>query len=234
LADIDGDRRADLAVGRWPVTEVDQVEQLVQRTITNEEAPASPRTIFAADGSESRFADLNETLIDQAALPGDQVVRLNGPSSHEIGQAWAEGAWLVNYVGHGSLDRWGKDSLLDKELAASLGSSQAQPIVLQLTCLTGLFAHPTIDSLAEVMLLQEQGPVSIVAATSLSLSDHQQPFAVAFLEALQDSEVTRVGEAFQIAKSQLDIESDDALREIGDTFTLFGDPTAVIRRPGIE
>ncbi|MFN2221633.1 MAG: C25 family cysteine peptidase, partial [Candidatus Promineifilaceae bacterium] len=104
--------------------------------------------------------------------------------------------------------------------------------VLQLTCLTGLFAHPTIASLAEVMLLGEDGPLSIVAATSLTLSEHQQPFGVAFLKALQDPEVARVGDAFQQAKAQLDLESDNALREISDTFTLFGDPTALIRRPG--
>lgn len=232
LADVDGDRRPELAVGRWPVNDVDEVEELVRRTIENDSLQASPLALFVADGSETRFADLNAHIGQEVGLDQAQAVYLNGPTNQELNQDWGQGAWLVTYTGHGSLDRWGKDTILDSETAPALKSDGASPIVLQLTCLTGLFAHPTIASLAEVMLLGEDGPLSIVAATSLTLSEHQQPFGVAFLKALQDPEVARVGDAFQQAKAQLDLESDNALREISDTFTLFGDPTALIRRPG--
>jgi hypothetical protein len=81
------------------------------------------------------------------------------------------------------------------------------------------------------MLLSDKGPISLVAATSLSLSDSQRPFGEAFLKAIQDPEIARVGDAFQQAKSMLDVDSGDAQREISDTFSLFGDPTALIRRP---
>lgn len=230
LADLDGDRRPDLAVGRWPVRDVDDVESLVRRTIDNEAAPVSPATVFAADGSEQRFADLNQWISQEAGLPQALSTFLSGPNRQEIGRAWSQGAWLVTYTGHGSLDRWGKDTLLDADAATALSPNGASPIVLQLTCLTGFFAHPTITSLSEEMLLAKNGPISIVAATSLTLSDHQRPFGVAFLQALQDPDISRVGDAFQRAKLDLDIESDDALREISDTFTLFGDPTALIPR----
>lgn len=234
LADVDGDRRPDLAVGRWPVRNVDEVEALVQRTIENEIEQTSPAAIFAADGSEARFADLNERIGQETGLEQERAIYLNGPTNQEFSQVWNQGAWLVTYTGHGSLDRWGKDTLLDTETVSTLQSDGASPIVLQLTCLTGLFAHPTITSLSEAMLLDTNGPVSVVAATSLSLSDSQRPFGVAFLQALQDPNVARVGDAFQRAKEQLDIQSDDALREISDTFTLFGDPTALIPRPGLR
>jgi hypothetical protein len=232
LADVNGDSRPDLAVGRWPVRQIEEVEALVQRTIEDEGAQLSPTAIFAADGSEARFAEMNEGISHETALDEGQVIYLNGPTGEELTEVWAQGAWLLTYTGHGSLDRWGKDTLLDGDSASALESSGASPVVLQLTCLTGLFAHPTITSLSEEMLLGKNGPVSIIAATSLSLSDHQRPFAIAFLHALQDPNVTRIGDAFQGAKLALDIESSDALREISDTFTLFGDPTALISRPG--
>lgn len=231
LTDIDGDRRPDMAVGRWPVSTVDDVEAVVKRTIDNERAEPMPSAIFAADGSELRFADLNRAISQQAGLASDQVHYLDGPVGDDIRQSWEQGAWLVTYTGHGSLDRWGKQSLLDTESVSLLEGDGARPIVLQLTCLTGLFAHPTITSLSEEMLLDENGPVSIVAATSLTLSDDQRPFGIAFLQALQDPAFERVGDAFQWAKVQLDIDSYEAMREISDTFTLIGDPTALIGRP---
>ena len=125
-----------------------------------------------------------------------------------------------------------QQGVIDGDSVAALHTKGAAPIVLQLTCLTGLFAHPTIASLSEDMLLGDEGPVAIMSATSLSLSDHQRPFGAAFLRAIQDPEVMRVGDAFQSAKRELRIESIDALQEISDTFTLFGDPSTLIRRPG--
>jgi hypothetical protein len=230
LADVDGDRRPDLAVGRWPAAGVDEVTALVKRTIDDEGAAVSPRVIFAADGTEPRFAEMNAAISLQASLQS-RAVYLNGPTSRELGQAWKGGAWIVTYTGHGSLDRWGKETLLDTDSVSALSSTGMPPIVLQLTCLTGLFAHPTIPSLSETMLRKDDGPVAIVAATSLTLSEDQQPFGVALLQALQDPDIQRVGDAVQWAKSRLDIEASDALREISDTFTLFGDPSALIRRP---
>lgn len=234
LADIDGDRRPDMAIGRWPVSQIKEVEDLVKRTIASEQAEIASTAIFAADGSESRFYEMNERASEYAAFRPEQSTQLNGPTNQEIAAAWAEGAWLFTYTGHGSLDRWGKDDLLSSEHVSVLESDESPPVVLQLTCLTGLFAHPTIESLSEGLLLHDQGPISIVAATSLSLSDHQEPFGLAFLQELGNPEVMRIGDAFQTAKGKLDIESNDALREISDTYTLFGDPTALIRRPNLQ
>jgi hypothetical protein len=231
LADTDGDLRPDIAVGRWPVNSATEVAGLVRRTIEYEQSDISPRALFAADGTEAQFLNLNKSVIEDSALVLGQNIHLDGPTTQELGEAWQEGAWLVTYAGHGSPDRWGKDNVLNSHAVSDLKTDFAVPIVLQLTCLTGLFAHPSIVSLSEAMLLERNGPVAIVAATSLSLSNHQRPFGAAFIAALQDPTVERIGDAFHQAKRHLDIESNDALREISDTFTLFGDPSALIRRP---
>ena len=230
LADVDGDMRPDLAVGRWPVRTTAEVADLVARTLAYEQTPAGAHTLFATDNSESNFAAIAQKLALESQLPQDSNLALNGPTSAEIAAEWAKGTWLATYVGHGSIDRWGKEDILDLESAADLNATTV-PIVLQLTCLTGLFSHPDQTSLAEAMLLHEGGPVLVIAASSLTLSAHQEPFAAAFLQQLQDRSVTRVGDAFLSAKEALDVENSTGYREISDTFGLLGDPSALIARP---
>lgn len=230
LADVDGDMRPDLAVGRWPVHTSEETADLVRRTLAYEQAIASRRALFAADGTESQFAAMAGQLAADAQLPDDEVAILTGPPASEVAAAWNEGNWLATYIGHGSIGRWGKNDVFDLEAVSSL-EAETPPIVLQLTCLTGLFTHPAETSLSEALLSHPQGPVLLVAATSLTLSSHQEPFAAALLQQMQDPAVARIGDAFQAAKLTLDIDQVDGLREISDTFILFGDPSAHIVRP---
>lgn len=230
LADATGDGRPDLAVGRWPVDDPGVARALVARTLAYEAGDAPARALFTSDGSSEEFTGLTERVLLGSTFPAAAADRLDGPTGNELVEAWNEGAWLVTYAGHGSLQLWGKDSIFSADAVPALADAATPPIVVQLTCLTGLFAHPEITSLSERLLLQEDGPVLTIAATSLTLSSLQEPFAIALLQALQDPTVLRIGDALQLAKQSLDV-TNDGLREISDTFGLFGDPSALIVRP---
>jgi len=230
IVDIDGDARPDLAVGRWPARTPQEVASLVERTLAYEQNPAGQRAIFATDASESTFSGIADGLIDASHLPRDQVDQVDGPTAAEIANLWQNGAWLATYIGHGSIDRWGKEDMFNLDEIDKL-DSESIPIVLQLTCLTGLYSLPDQVSLTEAMLLDPSGPVLAVGASSLTFSFHQEPFAEELLVKLQDSNIERVGDAFLAAKRSLEIEGADGLREISDTFALFGDPSAKIARP---
>ncbi len=232
LAVVDGDMRPDLAVGRWPVSDARQVESLVVRTLAYEEGTAVNRALFTTDATEAYFATMAERLWTESGFAASQPQLLNGSSAGEVARQWNEGAWLNTYIGHGSVQLWGKDDVFNPESVSDL-QINTPSISLQLTCLTGLFAHPQLTSLSETMLLHEQGPVLIFAATSLTLSNDQEPFAISLLNNLQNPEVVRIGDAFQQAKLSLAIEN-NGLREISDTFSLLGDPTAKIVRPQPE
>ncbi|HUM72552.1 MAG TPA: C25 family cysteine peptidase, partial [Chloroflexota bacterium] len=208
---------------------VAEVESLVVRTLAYEAGTAVPTAFFATDASEGQFAAMARQLWQKAGIPDTAVTHLNGASADEVTAVWNQGAWLTTYIGHGSLALWGKENLFNLEAVSKLQTDQPA-IVVQLTCLTGLFAQPGIESLAEVMLQHKHGPVLTVAATSLTLSNHQEPFAAVLLQNLNDPTIQRMGDAFQQAKLSLDI-SDNGLREISDTFALFGDPSALIVRP---
>lgn len=230
LTDVNGDMVPDMAVGRWPVRTVQEVENLVERTIAYEEGAASSHIIFAADGSEPQFADIANELTWAANLNKDDVNILKGATTDEITKAWNNGSWLTTYIGHGSISRWGKDGMFELDSVNALNKI-VPPIVLQFTCLTGLFSHPTETSLTEALLTNPNGPVLSIAATSLTLSSHQEPFALELLQQLQNPNIVRIGDAFQEAKLSLKIEDSNGLREISDTFALFGDPSTIIVRP---
>ncbi len=234
LADIDGDRRPDLAVGRWPVDTVREVENLVTRTLAYEKAAPAANALFSWDESDeggAEFSSFTERLLVNSEFPDEAAERLPGATAEELTSRWQEGAWIVSYVGHGSLDLWGKDEVLSSSQVNNLGSDFAPPVVLQFTCLTGQFAYPAADSISEVMLKDEGGPVLLVASTSLTLSTHQSPFAEAFLTELQNPAMERIGDVLQIAKTALLTENNSGIQEISDTFGLIGDPSALVVRP---
>jgi hypothetical protein len=234
LADLDQDQIPDLAVGRWPVDNPVDVAALVERTLAYESGEVIDRAIFSADGTSREFEFLSDSILQGSKFDAGDVDRLYGVPSNQLVNAWNEGAWLVTYAGHGSLDRWGKEDVFSSDTVADLESASSPPIVLQLTCLTGFFAHPSLKSISEVMLLHKDGPVLIVAATSLTLSSDQQPFGIDLLLALKDPEILRIGDALQHAKKSLAVDGNGRLREIIDTFGLLGDPSALIIRPAVE
>ena len=227
LGDVDGDMLPDLAIGRWPVDSLEDVRSLTTRTIAQEQEQPAAQALFASDGTESQFADMATRLADESGITN--MTLLDGAAADDVVARWNEGAWLTTYIGHGSVRRWGKDDVLNEEAVADL-QLNSPSIVVQLTCLTGLFAHPTELSLTEQMMRQPDGPVLQIAATSLTLSSSQEIFAANLLHNLQDPAYTRIGDAVQDARRKLDV-TNDSLREISDTFTLFGDPSALIMRP---
>ncbi|MGB1249381.1 MAG: C25 family cysteine peptidase, partial [Candidatus Promineifilaceae bacterium] len=234
LTDIDGDLKPDLAVGRWPVDTVRDVRNLVERTLAYESGVSAENALFTFDGTSSEFSGFTERLIDQSAFPTDHALLFDGPSSSQVTEEWNNGAWLVSYVGHGSLNMWGAEEVLTIDQIDQLGtSSDAPPIVLQFSCLTGQFAYPQSDSISEIMLKADDGPVLLVASTSLTLSAHQAPFATALVESLQNPTTLRVGDALQYAKAALQINGNAGLQEISDTFGLIGDPSAKVVRPDL-
>jgi len=231
LGDTDLDGVPDIAIGRWPISAKEEAAQLVERTIAYEQGTVSDNIILAADGTSGEFATLSDDILEGSGLLDEDIQRMYGVPSEQLTEAWNEGAWLVSYVGHGSIDRWGKDDVFSASAVPDLNSESPPPIVLQLTCLTGFFAHPTVDSISELMLRHENGPVEIIAATSLTLSSSQRPFGINLLKGFQDPDVLRIGDALQRAKAALDVENSRSLREISETFSLLGDPSALIVRP---
>jgi hypothetical protein len=232
IADINEDPWPDLAIGRLPAQTPEQIETYVQKVLRYEGEDFTPgerlKILAIADGQEKIFQSDAANFLDSfeeafeptllAAEPGD------GEANQKVIQEMNSGYWLVGYFGHGSINMWGKDRLFTIEDVARLSDTGQQPILLHFTCLTGLFTHPDQESLTERLLWYSSGgAIAALAPTSLTLSMDQQTLSSAFIEALSQTNSSRLGDVVLAAWRAMPAESANTL-DVMRTFLLFGDP----------
>lgn len=227
---MDDDSLPDLIVGRIPARTPAQVTTLVEKTLAYElNPPATQNRILAiADGQEASFATDAQTFLN--SFPRTYTPDLLSPpkgdtaAAGQITQALNDGVLFMSYFGHGSITMLGKDRIFSVEDGESLKNGANLPIMINITCLAGLFTHPDTESLTEVMLWNPNGgAVAALSATSLTVPGDQAYLTQAFVQALTDHPSATLGELFLTAQRLLPLEN-EGVREVMDTFLLFGDP----------
>lgn len=239
FAQLDDDEKPDIAVGRVPAREVDQVRVFVAKTLAYEQnAPIGEwrsRVLAVADGQEPAFRADAQRFLDQFSA-SFQTTLVNPPAgsaqaSMEILNDLNNGSVLVGYFGHGSVTQWGKDNLFTVKDVAALQNGGKLPVVINMTCLTGLFTHPKVQSLAETLLWKaEGGAVAVLAPTSLTLSDDQSFLSKALVQAYLKDRTARLGDVFVQAQREVPT-SGAGTQDVLRTFLLFGDPALKIVQP---
>jgi hypothetical protein len=237
LAQLTADLKPDLALGRVPARTADQVRGWVAKTLAYLESPPAgawrQRVLAVADGQAADFKVQAQAFLDRFA-PTYQTQLLN-PQPNQAGAnlpiiaALNDGYALVSYFGHGSVTQWGKDNLFTvKDSAALTARGGALPVVLNFTCLTGLFTHPKVQSLAETLLWQaDAGAVAVLAPTSLTLGSDQSFLSDALVSAYLANPTGRLGDlvlkAWQVMPT-----GETGARDVMQTFLLFGDPALTV------
>lgn len=246
-----GDAPGGVAIGRLPARSPEELRAALRKLDRWEAAASSAaawrrRALIIADPSEAAFAvdaarfaqDLGRAVfdadlaIDGAGAPGAPAAA--GPPADEavlaerigaeLRRRLDQGQGLTVYLGHGSRGQWGRDRLLDQAAAETLANAERPGLVVNLSCLTGAFTHPTQPALAETLLLSPQGgAAAVIAPSSLTLAADQAPLAAALARALGDPATARLGDALVAAWRAVPPTSPGA-REVALTFLLFGDP----------
>ncbi len=227
LADLDGDHRPDLAIGRIPATTPQQVQAWLAKLLAHAAQPAALQSaLLVVDGQEPRFErDALLFAAPFAATPAVPrfVVARSPADATTVQAALSTQPQLVAYFGHGSLTQWGQAGLLTTATAAALPAPPAH-LMLHFTCLTGLFHHPQQETLAEVLLWHPSGgSLALLVPTSLTLPDDQAWLAGTLAHALTHDPEVRVGDAVLRAWRQLSPQQ-VGTREVLETFVLLGDP----------
>lgn len=184
----DNDLKPEMAIGRLPVVEPEEVAAIVEKTaaylsrpelgpwrrdvlwVTNEEPVMQGWSDEMARGLEPRG------FVARKVYPQPQKEGAANPDSDQkhLVEALAQGELLVHFIGHGGRFIWRTGppdwtkhrdlfNLSDLDL---LPESRRLPVILSMTCYSAPFDHPTADSIGEKFLrLPKKGAVAVIAAS---------------------------------------------------------------------
>jgi len=227
--------RPALAVGRLPAQTAEQMAAMVAKILAYEKGDASApwrhQAFFAADNDEPGFAEQAGALTKALSGYDSQVVTVDkdGAARASLLKAFGDGAGLISYFGHGSLNLWAQEKIFSVEDVAKLSNKDKLPLVLTLTCLSGFFQHPTTVSLGETLLRAPNGgAAAVIAPSSASTLDQQKVLADGLAEMLSSPDIKTIGDALLGAQSHL-VDAAAGTNEILLTYNLLGDPAMRIR-----
>ena len=261
-ADLTGDRLPELRLGRLPVNSPAETTAIVDKIIAYDDASGglwTRRLLFAADNPSTagdHRADADQQYLTYASPTstyGYEGVRVYlsetaGPSYYYTSaeaarnaliSALDSGVLLYTYFGHSS---WLQEAVLETDGYAplfhvshipQLNNSGRWPMVLQMTCFTSYYIHPTEDTLDESLLrVADNGVIATWGSSGNGVTPDHRLLNGAFLSSLfggpvWGDEQPEVGANVQAALTALYAEG--ASYELIDTYHLLGDPALELR-----
>lgn len=239
FADSDDDGLPELAVGRFSARTAEQADTMVAKTLAYEDSDGTgwERNILMVAGENdetANFADSTRELL--RLVPPAYTVQtvVSGESGAEVARAQIRsavnlGQLIVNYIGHGSVRIWGRESLLTSDDVATDWHNMGRlPLVVAMNCLNGFF-HGIYDeeSLAETLLRTGSGgAVATWASSGVTDTTVQARVNRELYRLLLTDPTLTIGQAATLAKRVV------SHTDIRRSWILFGDPALQLK--GIE
>jgi uncharacterized repeat protein (TIGR01451 family) len=227
---------AQISTGRIPArTHADartMVAKVLQYERNEHSGEWSHQVLMVADRDDPTTSFTEESRSVEALLPKSLKVsnifaaRLDPATARqEIVAAIDSGKLFVNYNGHGSVEVWSGEDLLNNKDAAALTNGSLLPVFFMMNCLNGFFHDVYTESLAEALLFAKKGgAVAVWASSGLTSPEPQLQMDQNVVRSLVNDPWLSLGDATRQAKS--DISDADARR----TYILFGDPLLRLKR----
>jgi|GEM_PF-2069827 len=228
----------DYFVGRLPVNNEAEIDQLVQKSLAYAEAPPGywrSRIIFS-NGAASLTIDapvfdswVDTTLLEDYfpdwyeppriyALPSVGYEQYYGTSEDLIGY-WNQGAAYVNYMGHAGNQIW---ETLDLPQIAELDNGLELPFVGSYSCFTGIFSNTR--GFGETMILEpEGGAIAYWSNCGIGYLNENKYINDELFQALYADDVPTIGGATTQAKWTYYAEHGNSA-DVVTNFVLLGDP----------
>ena len=223
----------EIATGRLPAGDLNEANELVDRTLEYESDPESGRwrnTILMAADDEVALAtgNLNERdHVDEAECVSENFLastfrldklyltdfpslanqRAKPVARQELKARWNEGRLIVHYIGHGSPTQMADENVFSIEDVGDLRNGMRRPLFLAFSCDVAIFDSPTSKSMSEQLILaREGGAIATIAATEVTFIIPNENLTEAFYPLLFPEPYTRsvpVGLALMLAKQQV-------------------------------
>jgi hypothetical protein len=236
LTDFDGDGVENIPIGRLPVRTAEQAATTIGKIVAYDAQPlgAWASRVILVSGDDPSLGFSTATASIAPMLPGNTTVEqidiaASGANAarEQLLSAFDQGALVIDYVGHGSVEVWNNSGFFNDADAAQLTNGDRLPLVVAMTCLNGEFDDVYTISLAESLLnAPNGGAVAVWASSSLTEVDGQKSANLLLMQNLfpAGGGSPRIGDAIQATKLGV---PDGPLRT---TWNLFGDPSMRLQR----
>ncbi|MDP6764317.1 MAG: C25 family cysteine peptidase, partial [Planctomycetota bacterium] len=233
----------ELAIGRWTVRTVDELEGVIEKTMAYADGGEWRRRVELIGGDGSYFRTISEEFIEQLLPPHLLPQRVyttedaeRDPDPHyrggrELTDDLDGGVLLANFQGHGGGGIWSDADLFDMEDVPLLRNGARTPVILSLTCYTGSYAVPGPAAIGESFLVEPgRGAVAFIGSSGLSYQTNGANLDRALLRATLGEEGAGrpIGESLVAAKHEFYVENDGLVpRDMVRSYNLLGDPSVV-------
>jgi hypothetical protein len=211
------------------------ISKILDHTGNLGDSPGQTRALLLSDDSQldrKRNGALAAELRQGGLVASELLAEAPTGSdpAAELRNALDGGAALVHFYGHGGRYMWqlgnpalpGAKDLFRIEDLEQLRPRTDWPLVLSMTCSSGPFDHPKVDSLAERLLtLPDKGAAAVLASSARNAPPPR--FSRFIIEHLVQGET--IGEAVMQAKRAIPSQA------IHQNYNLLGDPALLLRNP---
>jgi hypothetical protein len=227
----------DVALGRLPAASVDEARAMVEKTLAYESSGSltdGPFVLVADDPDEAGDFEAHADKLAATVLAGRDprkiyLSRLGLESTRsEVVSAFEDGAGVLSYLGHGGIQLWATEDILDTGTVRTFSPQSRQPLVITMNCLNGYFDFPYFDSLAEALVKAEgKGAVAAFSPSGLSLDEPAHVYHEILLRELLSANHRRLGDALLAAQAAY--ADSGVFPELLRIYLLLGDPALSLR-----
>ncbi|MFW6253337.1 MAG: C25 family cysteine peptidase [Chitinivibrionales bacterium] len=209
-----GDNFPDLAVGRFPARNVEDLQIMVEKTINYIRYPQRGYwrdNLLLAGGYEPDFTEFNDMVHSNVINQRFNIVRMDADPqspyyrSQEIAASKMagyinSGINFLNFAGHGGGNIWSDSRFFSYEDLPRLHNSQwgrggRLPVIFSFTCLTGFFESVFYKSLGEEFVRNSyDGAIAFYGASAYTLKDIDLRFNRILLENLVHGSFKTLGD----------------------------------------
>ncbi|HQP04532.1 MAG TPA: C25 family cysteine peptidase [Bacteroidales bacterium] len=246
---LGSDGYADFFVGRFSGESSANIQTQVQRTIQYErDLDASAIWLENAfgsasnegqgqghDGGESDVTHMNniKTDLENYGYTVTSVYQ-DGGNNAQITAAFNSGIGLANYIGHGDVDQWVNTTFTNNNVNQLLNENKL-PFIFSVACINGDFAGQTCFAEAWLRATKNGNPTGALAFLGSTINQSwaepmtaQDEMNDVLVESYNHN-IKRTFAGIAFAGMFLMIEEGGQGQAMADTWSVFGDPSVMVR-----
>lgn len=141
----------------------------------------------------------------QSEGKAEVIKKYDGSSTKdEIIKEINKGIAILNYRGHGDIDRWQSGNGLQLKDLENLKNGDKMPIVFSIACLNAYIDHPELnDCFGELFIEAKNGAIGFLGASRPSYTAPNHYFNRYLFQAIVERDLKKAGEIFNWATMQL-------------------------------